>query len=33
MQEPDSGERINAGEMKELSGGDMNKKLYSDVLS
>jgi P4 family phage/plasmid primase-like protien len=33
MQEPDSNERINAGEMKELSGGDMiqARKLYSDV--
>lgn len=32
MQEPDSNERINAGEMKELSGGDMIqcRKLYSD---
>ena len=33
MQEPDSGERINAGEMKELSGGDMiqARKLYCDI--
>ena len=35
MQEPDSGEKINAGEMKELSGGDVitARKLYGDVFS
>ena len=33
LQEPDSNEKINAGEMKELSGGDMiqARKLYGDV--